>query len=79
MIAMFAMYGMIISWMHYSRCISQSISPLLSLLATREINKLKSYFTPLLDKEQGGKSLSKAGAGECRGKWKSKTIQPRNL
>lgn len=59
MTALFGMYGT-----DYRLDILQKVysldpsSPLLPLLATREINKLEeNYFTPVLDKEKGGKAL----------------------
>jgi hypothetical protein len=59
MLAMFALYGT-----GYKLEALQKVyeltpaSPLLPLLATREINKLEEqYFTPVLSKEKGGKAL----------------------
>jgi hypothetical protein len=59
MLAMFALHGT-----DYQLDLLQQVyelqpsSPLLPLLATREINKLEEqYFTPLLNKEKGGKAL----------------------
>lgn len=59
MLGMFALYGTAYKLAEMQQVYTLNpASPLLPLLATREINKLEEqYFTPLLNKEKGGKAL----------------------
>jgi hypothetical protein len=78
MVAMFGMYGVsyhldVLKQVHQLN----PSSPLLPLLATREINKLEEqYLTPLLDKEKGGKSLHGGGGWNYDESGNPKPLQP---